>query len=186
MKKIISIILAVALMASLFVMPVLAEEPTFTDMPNDWTTEALKNAVKNGLLNGYDGKIMPNDNIKRSEMAAILVRAFGATKEADLSKFKDVPKSQWYYSEFAKAVEMKIFNGSDNGMMYPENDITFQECFAVISRLVSLPDMEANRLGRYSDAKSVDDWAKQSVAKIVAICLDILRNFYRKKFSKKD
>ena len=81
-------ILAITLMASLFVMPVVAEEPVFTDMPDDWTTSALKNAVKNGLLNGYDGKIMPNDNIKRSEMAAILVRAFGATKEADISSFK--------------------------------------------------------------------------------------------------
>ena len=167
MKKLISMILAITLMASLFIMPVVAEEPVFTDMPDDWTTSALKNAVKNGLLNGYDGKIMPNDNIKRSEMAAILVRAFGATKEADLSKFKDVPKSEWYYPEFARAVEMKIFNGSDNGMMYPENDITFQECFAVISRLVSLPDMEANRIARYSDAKNIDDWAKQSVANVI-------------------
>ena len=41
-----------------------------------------------------------------------------------------------------------------------------------------------NKAISYSHAEHKE--AKQTVAKIVAICLDILRNFYRKKFSKKD
>ena len=54
----------------------------FADMPNNWATEALVNAVNNGLLNGYieEGKqlIKPNGVLKRSEMLTIVTRAFGA------------------------------------------------------------------------------------------------------------
>lgn len=56
-----------------------SEIPTFSDMPDDWSTAALEHAVENGLLQGADGKIMPNDKLTRAQMATLIVRAFGAT-----------------------------------------------------------------------------------------------------------
>lgn len=166
MRKL-SIMLTAATVAAAFSTPIGAMAQTFSDMPNNWTTQALNNAVKNGLLNGADGKIMPDDNITRAQMAAIIVRAFGASKEADLSSFKDVAKDKWYYSEFAKAVQMKVFGGDDQGNLNPENFITYQECFTVASKLLQLPDKDTSCLERFGDYYKVDEWAKQNMANIV-------------------
>ncbi len=48
----------------------------FEDMPEDWSREALQNAIDNDLLNGSKGKILPNDNLTRAEMATIINRSF--------------------------------------------------------------------------------------------------------------
>ena len=169
MKKIISLILAVSLCLSMSITSVFAEEniQQFTDMPDNWTTQALKNAVKNGLLNGADGKIMPDDNITRAQMAAIIVRAFGAKTEADLTPFSDVIKDKWYYGEFAKAVGMKVFAGNDDKKMNPDAFITYQECFTVVARLFALPNADISCLEKFDDYKNVDEWAKQNMANIV-------------------
>ncbi len=150
----------------------------FSDMPDNWTTGALQNAVANGLLNGADGKIMPDDNIKRSEMAAILVRAFGASVEADISIYPDMSQDKWYYSEFAKAVKMGAFSGTDDGKLNPENPITYEECMTVISRIFCLVPgditnpakyeaVDTSVLDKYSDASSVAGWAKPYVSLVV-------------------
>lgn len=166
MNRISKLFAALAAAAALAV-PVCASAQTFYDMPNNWTTQALENAVKNGLLNGDGGKIMPDDNITRAQMAAIIVRAFGADKEADLSAFADVAKDKWYYSEFAKAVQMKVFGGDDNGNLNPENFITYQECFTVTAKLLRLPDADISCLEKFSDYSKIDEWAKQNMANIV-------------------
>lgn len=139
----------------------------FTDMPDDWTTVALKNAVKNGLLNGYDGKVMPYDNITRAQMAAIIVRALGADTMADISAFSDVTEDKWYYAEFSKAVYMKAFQGTDDGKLNPENFITFEECFIVVSRIFDLAAADIKSLDGFEDGAEVADWAKEAMAKVV-------------------
>lgn len=152
---------------------------TFTDMPNNWSTAALQNAVDNGLIGGSDGLIRPNDPMTRAEMATIMVRAFGATKEADISSFTDVKESDWFYSNMAKAVEMGAFTGAD-GMLNPQNNISRQETFAVLARMFSLNyDREIDEffkravpadeiLSQFSDASAVAPWAKDLVAAVVA------------------
>ncbi|MBQ3037844.1 MAG: S-layer homology domain-containing protein [Clostridia bacterium] len=143
------------------------EEVVFPDMPDNWTTEALKRAVKNGLLNGSDGKILPDDNITRAQMAAIIVRAFGVNKEADISAFPDVSESKWYYSEFAKAVYMKAFGGTDDGKLNPDNFITFSECFTVVTRVFDLGESDEKCLDAFSDADEIKEWAKPYLSSVV-------------------
>lgn len=148
-------------------MPSAAFAQEFSDMPDNWTTAALERAVENGLLNGADGMIMPDDNITRAQMAAIIVRAFGGDKEADLSVFSDVSQDKWYYSEFAKAVSMKVFAGTDDMKLNPDNFITYQECFTVAARLLMLPNADISCLEKFDDYSSVDEWAKQNMANVV-------------------
>ena len=111
-KKLMSIILALVVIVGMMPMAAMAEVGgdvtksilVFEDMPQDWSTEALENAIENGLLNGSNGKILPNDNLTRAEMAAIINRSFKSHKEASLEEFKDVLPEAWYYKEMAKAV----------------------------------------------------------------------------------
>ncbi|MEG0778881.1 MAG: hypothetical protein RSG55_08540, partial [Oscillospiraceae bacterium] len=48
---------------------------------------------------------------KRAEMAAVTNRAFGATKQADLKGFSDVPATKCYFADMGKAVQMKTLGG---------------------------------------------------------------------------
>lgn len=109
----------------------------FTDMPNNWSTDALENAVANGLLTGSDGKIMPDNNLTRAQMAAIIVRAFGASKKGDISSFTDVASSSWYAESVAIANKMGVIKGS-NGKMNPDKAITREEAFVIIARSLEL------------------------------------------------
>ena len=102
MKKLLAALLTVAMIIGIMQVPLFAavtEEKTdiyqFSDMPNDWSTAALKNAVKNGLLVGNDGKILPNEPLTRAQMAAVIVRAFGATVKGDIRGFTDVNPASW-------------------------------------------------------------------------------------------
>ena len=105
-KRILSMLLAVCFVVML--LPGFASAATtFADMPNDYSTKALEAAVANGLLNGSNGKIMPNDKLTRAQMAAIISRAFGATEQASLTGFTDVSKSAWYFADNGKAVHNK-------------------------------------------------------------------------------
>lgn len=166
MRKYVKFVSALTVSAAVL-MPSAAFAQEFSDMPDNWTTAALERAVENGLLNGADGMIMPDDNITRAQMAAIIVRAFGGDKEADLSAFSDVSQDKWYYSEFAKAVSMKVFAGTDDMKLNPDNFITYQECFTVAARLLMLPNADISCLEKFDDYSSVDEWAKQSMANIV-------------------
>ena len=173
----------------------IANAATFTDMPADERSAvAIENAVKNGLISGYeDNTVRPDNNIKRSEMAVIISQACKVTKEGDISRFVDVKEGDWFYSAMAKAYEMGAFSGDDMNQMNPNNNITFQDCFTVLSQVFDLvpsyvyypkaEDMPTNLtagqlasgkrvydiscLDKFADKDSIAKWAIPYVAGVV-------------------
>lgn len=73
------------------------------DMPLEgfWSTAALRAAINNGLLKGFEEQsgtyIRPNDPLTRAQMAAIVNRAFQAKELSDLSGVTDVLEGAWYF-----------------------------------------------------------------------------------------
>lgn len=171
-KSVKKITAMLAVCAATLTMTAGAFAESFSDMPNDWRTTALENAVSNGLISGMgDGTIAPDANITRAQMAAIIVRALGATEKSDISAFADVSADKWYYDELAKAVYMQAFSGDGNNMN-PEKNITFQECFTVLSRVFGLSyqiddSSVSGVLAEYADGAEVADWAKKYYASVV-------------------
>lgn len=164
-KMFLSVLVAIAMIiTTLSVIPFAAgksENPTFPDMPNDWSTAALENAVANGLLQGADGKILPNDNLTRAQMATVITRAFGATVKGDLKGFSDVKTDDWFADYMAKAYKMGVIQGSD-GKLNPNDSITRQEVFAIIARALKLePAVRINK--SFTDINEISDWAKGEV-----------------------
>lgn len=133
----------------------------FEDMPNDRSTEALLNAINNGLLRGYNGKLLPNDNLTRAEMATIINRSFRSSIKADLGEFVDVSPKDWYYEEMEKAVQMRTFKG-DNNRLNPDAPITREEAFVVISRAFKMDTTDIEPSG-HLDLDEVSDWAKKEI-----------------------
>ncbi|TJX12819.1 S-layer homology domain-containing protein [Tissierella creatinini] len=139
--------------------------PVFSDMPGDWSTEALQNAIKNGLLTGFDGKIMPKDNLTRAQMAAIINRAFGATGKASLEMFADVKAGDWFYDDMAKAVSMGTFKGEGN-KLNPNAPITREEAFVVLVRALKLSSSDVIPTG-FVDSSYISTWAKNEVFSLI-------------------
>lgn len=173
MKKSTKILTFSAALGICFGMSVSAN--AFSDMPDGEMGKALQNAVNAGLINGVtDDSIAPNDNITRAQMATIIVRAFNATENSD-TKYNDIT-DQWYAEYVSKASAMGAFQGDDDNNFNPENNITFQETYAVLSRMFGFEPYTQNRtdgtseliggavsdeyLNSFSDKEQIADWAK--------------------------
>lgn len=158
--------LALLLAGAMLVPNAFAASPEdFHDFPTDWSAAGLRSAVRNGLLNGSNGEIDGNGLLTRAQLAAIVNRAFGADKAADLSGFTDVRPDAWYHNDMAVSVAMGTFQGA-NGKLNPESPITREEAFAVLARAFGL-DGDASALSDYTDGGSVSPWAKSAVSALI-------------------
>ena len=175
-KRILAMILAVASCLSLAVGASAAGTTTrkatdFKDFDKTaWYAEAVSAAVDNGLLYGKSSTIIdPNGDMTRAEMAAIINRSFGCYKVADISQYKDVAKSKWYYKDVGLAVQMGTYNGRSSSSMAPDAPITREEAMTVVARALEL-DYEAyakTNLSKFADAKNVSAWALPYVRAMV-------------------
>lgn len=173
-KRITALVLSLALSLGLVGSASAAGGKTAANFPDfdggAWYAQAVSAAVDNGLLEGTDqGKLNPEGNLTRAEMAAMVDRAFGTYVEGDISRFTDVPKDAWYYDEIAMACHMGTYEGTGKSTMSPENTITRQEVLTILARALQL-DTEAYKdtdLSQFADAVQVADWALPSVRAMV-------------------
>ena len=174
-KRILAMILAVASCLSLAVSASAAstarKATDFRDFDKSaWYAEAVSAAVDNGLLYGKSSSIIdPNGDMTRAEMAAIINRSFGCYKTADISQYKDVSKSKWYYKDIALAVQMGTYNGRSSSSMDPDAPISRQEAMTVVARALEL-DYDAyakTDLSAFSDRSEISNWAMPYVRAMV-------------------
>lgn len=169
-KRFLGILLSFSLVLSLLPSMIWAAEiEGFSDMPakDHWSYAALNAAVENGLLQGSDGKLMPQGALTRAQMAAVINRAFGAQTTANIDRFTDVSKNAWYYADIAKAVQMGTFAGDANNTMRPDASISRQEAFAVLARAFKLPEGDVSVLAKFADQGDVAGYARTSLAAMV-------------------
>ena len=175
-KRILAMILAVASCLSLAVSASAASTTNrkatdFRDFDKSaWYADAVSAAVDNGLLYGKSSTIIdPNGDMTRAEMAAIINRSFGCYKQADISQYKDVAKSKWYYNNVALAVQMGTYNGRSNTAMAPDAPITRQEAMTVVARALELDydSYSKTELAQFSDAGKISTWALPYVRAMV-------------------
>ena len=174
-KRILAMLLAVASCLSLAVSASAAstarKATDFKDFDrNAWYADAVSAAVDNGLLYGKSSTIIdPNGDMTRAEMAAIINRSFGCYKTADISQYKDVAKSKWYYKDVALAVQMGTYNGRSSSSMAPDSPITRQEAMTVVARALELDydSYSKTDLSTFSDRSEISNWALPYVRAMV-------------------
>ena len=167
-KRILALFLAAVSCLSLAVSASAAGTPNrkatdFRDFDRTaWYAEAVSAAVDNGLLYGKSNTIIdPNGDMTRAEMAAIINRSFGCYKATDISQYKDVSKSKWYYKDVALAVQMGTYNGRSSSAMAPDAPISRQEAMTVVARALELDydSYSKTDLSAFSDRGKISDWA---------------------------
>ena len=175
-KRILALFLAAVSCLSLAVSASAANTPNrkatdFRDFDRSaWYAEAVSAAVDNGLLYGKSSTTLdPNGDMTRAEMAAIINRSFGCYKTADISQYKDVSKSKWYYKDVALAVQMGTYNGRSSSAMAPDAPISRQEAMTVVARALELDydSYSKTDLSAFSDRSEISNWALPYVRAMV-------------------
>jgi len=165
-KRVLATLLMLVMLMQPFAMAASVTE--FLDFPNDWSTEAMTAAVENGLLIGNGNKLIePGRNLRRSELAAIITRAFGATITADIGHFDDVKPGDWYYNAVSEAIQMGAMNGTGPDTFHPDKSVTREEVFTTLARVLCIEGTDMSVIDRFSDADEISDWALASVIGLV-------------------
>lgn len=140
----------------------------FIDAPEkgNWSYEALNCIVANELMKGNNSKVMPANLLSRAEMTTIMVRVLGAENlNANISKYVDVKRSEWYYDAISAGVATKIINGSGSKMM-PKDSISREQAMAILARTF-LFEAETNATATFKDKAKISSWALESANALV-------------------
>lgn len=124
-----------------------------------WAYEALNYVYKNGILQGFeDETLRPNGCLTRAQMAAIVVRMHSDGNCVSVDEFTDVSPKSWYYEYIKEAVGMGLFQGDNNKRMNPDKNISRQEAFVVIGRLLKISPIPGKT--DFIDDEKIAQWSK--------------------------
>ncbi len=191
LKKIMSLLLAVIMIASVLPMTAFADANSaseFVDLPEEYYDD-VQFVLDAGLMNGIgwgtspqgiQGELFaPNDEFSRAMMVTVLYRFIGEP-EVDYSylTYEDVTTDQWYASAVAWATEYGVVNGYSATVFGPDDIITREQAFTIFHRFtatfydtaLSVPNGDYSK---YSDANLVSDWASDATSWVVGAGVDI-------------
>ncbi|CDN44107.1 S-layer homology domain-containing protein [Paenibacillus sp. P22] len=138
-----------------------------SDIQGHWAQSELEKWLAEGKLKGYDdGSVHPNDPVKRSELAALINRAFGL-QGASAAGFKDIKPGSWEYSTVATAVYAGYAGGYEDGTFRPSAKVTRQEA-AVMLASASGSKGGAEAPAAFADADKLASWSRAAVASLVS------------------
>lgn len=149
------------------------------DIHGHWAEKTLQQFIDNGWIQGDEGGIRPDSTITRAEMATVVGAVEEYTEEADVSGYKDVAKTDWFYKQVAKIVKAKVMVGVGDNKWAPHGDVTREQAAVIMCKLNDVSvDTKANaadiraqlsKLG-YTDANAVSDWAAPYILAAVQNC----------------
>lgn len=112
----------------------------FTDVaPDAWYADGINRCAAAGILQGSEGKAMPEDPITREQAMVMLCRALGIAAEdvGVLAAFSDLSLVSDYARPYVAAlVKAGVIKGDANGLLNPLSKITRAEIVTMIDRLV--------------------------------------------------
>ena len=144
LKKVLSLVLCVAMMLSVMVMSTGAVTITDADDISPQYAEAAEVLTGMGIINGYeDDSFKPQQSITRAEVAAMIYRvATGDVEDekADINAgaklFPDVDKDDWYAGYVNYCGDAEYIKGYEDDTFRADNDVTGYEVLAMILRAV--------------------------------------------------
>jgi len=113
-------------------------KPTFNDVPaSHWAYKYVETAKFYGVTSGYpDGSFRLGNNIKRAEIAVMVVRSQGYDLDTSGTGFSDINSSHWAYEMVMTAKNKGIVSGYPGGLFKPEGLATRAESSKMISSIL--------------------------------------------------
>ncbi len=165
MKKLISLLFAILMIAS-SVTAVSAANSGFSDVEDDrWSAAAISYAVKEGYMNGVGGGLFdPEGSLTRAMVATVLWRREGSPAPTVPNDFTDVPDGEWYTDAVTWAKNVGVVKGITENTFEPDSFITREQLATMLFRFsssapVSVP--ERADLSPFADDEKTSDWAEE-------------------------
>ena len=133
--------------------------------------DAIKELASKGIINGItETTYAPDDTISRAEVTALLMRTLSLLNPNANGGFADVTSANWYCGAAGSAKEHNIINGFEDNTFRGDAVIAKDQIVAVSSRTLreqmdyKTPSDVNGELSVYSDAGSIENWAREDVA----------------------
>lgn len=194
MKKVLSLVLVLALVLGSFSMAFAAETKTtnLSDVPGNANEGAIVVANDLGIVTGYnDGTFKPANAVTRAEFAAMMTRALAipesALKGFKTSSFKDVASDHWAVAYLGYCNSKGIMTGYEDGTARPNQTITVNEAMTMICRALGYTAQAkelvgawpanyialGQQLGLYDDVAATATTDRASAAQIIYNALTV-------------
>lgn len=174
-KKLICLLLALALVCSLAPAALAADPTMMTDISGHWAEETISRALTEGLFNGTsETTFEPDAFMTRAMFVTVLGRIAGvdgSTYDTQLlpNLYPDTDPAAYYAPYVLWASYCGIINGYSDGGFHPGDNITREQIATILLRFSSTynyelwnDDPEANYVD-FADADMVSEYAKTSV-----------------------
>lgn len=173
-KKILSLILSAAMVATATIVPVSAADvKDFADVAaNSWYYDSVKFVAERDYMNGTSATTFsPDNNMTRAMFVTVMARVAGAqTDNSATTEFTDVPSGQWYTGAVQWGVEKGLVQGHGDGTFGTNDPITRQDTAVLAERFLKwyseatgLTPETGSKVDSFTDASSISDYAKDSV-----------------------
>ncbi|PUA38251.1 metallophosphoesterase [Paenibacillus elgii] len=148
-------------------------DKTFADIAAyAWAKPSIEALAARDIIQGMDASTYaPALNITRADFVAMLVRTL-ELKASVTGNFKDVNSGDYYYEALGTAKELKIIEGTGDGIFHPKEKISRQDMFTITARALSTVrsmkmTASAEALAGFADRAKVAAYAADSLAGMV-------------------
>ncbi|WP_274365824.1 S-layer homology domain-containing protein [Paenibacillus thermotolerans] len=155
-----------------------ASTNVFTDIDGSYAKEAILKLAEAGIINGVgNGQFNPQGTIQRQDFAIILAKALNLdmTGAPASATFTDIPNGHYAYSAVEAAAKAGLIQGMGGGTFGVKSNLSRQDMAVLFSRALNyVADEPLPRNAAplsFSDASSISDYAKSSVALCVSLGL---------------
>ncbi|AKG05496.1 S-layer protein [Salimicrobium jeotgali] len=134
---------AVMLVRELYPEATPESDPPFTDLNNHrYYYDEVAIAYEKNILEGYNNKVRPEDNISRAEASVMVDRAYSIDRNGKRGGISDAKEVSWATESILDLYTQNIINGFPDGTFKPRSDITRAQFAKVLSATIN-PDFRA-------------------------------------------
>jgi|GEM_PF-5471978 len=158
---------------SLLVFSVIASSNTtyaatgLADIDGSYAKDAIEELVEKGIINGVgDGKFDPSGKIERQDFAIILAKALSldTSSAPATSTFSDVPSTHYAFKYVEAAAKAGLIKGNGDGTFGTGAQLSREDMAVLFVRALGVDSAGKGADLNFSDASSIADYAKDSVA----------------------
>ncbi len=167
MKKCLSMLVAICLLATSLPLSAVAAALPFRDVPTTaWYLEGVQYVYDEEIMSGKSNTTFePEANLQRAEMCQILYNLEGKPAVRG-SYFGDVSRSDWYFNAVNWAYEEEIVSGVGNNRFDPESSVTREQMVRILFNYAQYKGYDTSdraSLSRFTDAGRISSYAYSAV-----------------------
>ena len=138
MKKVLSLFLIIAVLATMVIIPVSAKE--FNDIQYSKNEEAIEELCNLGVIEGYGSdRFRPYKTLTRAEACTMVVRAMvedDLIYSSNSNYFNDVSRDSWYRVYVDTAYRNDLMHGHGHNRFDPNSEVTYIQFATIVLNML--------------------------------------------------